>query len=383
VPESATVSGLPAALPATDREPDAEPAAVGANLTLAVQDAPAASELPQVLVCENGPLTDTETPVAVALPVFVTVTDCAELVEPTFTLPNETLDGDADRALLPPPLFEPPPGKTSNSDSCAALQPVFAVKLSCTYLALVPVGRLIVTVFPLDGLNEYPAEPTIWLNEVSFVLPSTESVSVRVDQAEDGGRSSVTEPIDCVEPRSTVSVCGYAAPSVLSQYVLELPSFASAATYVWVKLLALIGWLSARLVVEVTPVPLSATDNALPGALLVTVSAPVSGPPVVGANFTLAVHEPPAAIEPPQVLVSLNGPVTAIEETDAAPVPGFEIVTDCAALVEPEATSPNARLAGEAASAPGSCGSGKVVSTGVVLLPELPLPRLKVNAPGV
>ena len=40
------------------------------------------------------------------------------------------------------------------------------------------------------------------------MLPSTESVSVRVAQAEDGGRSSVIEPIDWVEPRSTVSVCG-------------------------------------------------------------------------------------------------------------------------------------------------------------------------------
>ncbi len=49
------------------------------------------------------------------------------------------------------------------------------------------------------------------------MLPRTDSVSVRVLHAEDGGRSSVTEPIDWVEPRSTVMVCGYPAPSVLSQ----------------------------------------------------------------------------------------------------------------------------------------------------------------------
>ena len=74
------------------------------------------------------------------------------------------------------------------------------MKLSCTYRALVPDGRLIVTVLPVDGLKVYPAEPTIWLNDVPLVLPSTDSVSVRVLHAVDGGRSSVTEPIDCAEP---------------------------------------------------------------------------------------------------------------------------------------------------------------------------------------
>jgi hypothetical protein len=50
-----------------------------------------------------------------------------------------------------------------------------------------------------------------------LVLPRTDSVCVRVLQADDGGRSKVTDPIDWVEPRSTEIVCGYAAPSVLSQ----------------------------------------------------------------------------------------------------------------------------------------------------------------------
>ncbi len=63
----------------------------------------------------------------------------------------------------------------------------------------------------------YPADPTSWLNVVPLVLPRTDSVCVRVLQADDGGRSSVTDPMDCTEPRSTVMVCGYPAPSVLSQ----------------------------------------------------------------------------------------------------------------------------------------------------------------------
>ena len=70
---------------------------------------------------------------------------------------------------------------------------------------------------------------------------------------------------------------------------------------------------------------------------------------------------------------------------DRAPrwLPGLVTVTVCAALVDPDATSPNDRLVGEAVSAPGCTGFGKAVSTGVVLQPELPLPRLKVYAPAV
>jgi hypothetical protein len=145
-----------------------------------------------------------------------------------------------------------------------------------------------------------------------------------------------------------------------------------------VELLAVTGWFSARFVVDVTPVPDSATVSGLPGALLATDSEPVSGPPLVGENLTLTVQDEPAAIEPPQLLVWLNGPVMPIEETDAALLPGLVTVTGWAALVDPEFTSPNDRLVGDAVSEPGCTGSGNAVSTGVVLQPELPLPRLNV-----
>ena len=145
----------------------------------------------------------------------------------------------------------------------------------------------------------------------------------------------------------------------------------------------MIGWFSARFVVEVTPVPESETVSGLPGALLATVSEPGNGPPLVGANFTDTVQEPFAAIELPQVLVWLYGPVTEIEETEAALLPGLVMVTDWAALVLPDARSPKERLAADAVSAPGCAGSGNDVSTGVVLQPELPLPRLKAKALGV
>ena len=114
-----------------------------------MQDPPAAIEVPQVLVWPNGPVTaNCEIDTAVLLGLD-TVTVCAALVDPTFWLPNDRLDGEAVSALPPPP----PPGKISNSESWAADQPVLPVKLSSTYWSLVPDGRLIVTVLPVDGLN--------------------------------------------------------------------------------------------------------------------------------------------------------------------------------------------------------------------------------------
>src|SRR5258708_6118998 len=112
------------------------------------------------------------------------------------------------------------------------------------------------------------------------------------------------------------------------------------------------------------PRPDSATLSGPPGALVATVRVPVALPPVVGANVTCAVQEPPAARELPQLLVCVNGPVALIPDSAAALVPGFVTVTDCGALVEPEFTSPNDRLLGVACRAPGCTGSGKAVSTG-------------------
>ncbi len=82
--------------------------------------------------------------------------------------------------------------------------------------------------------------------------------------------------------------------------------------------------------------PDSATVSGLPGALLLTDSVPVAAPAAVGANDTLTVQEAPAASDVPQLFVSLNGPVTPIEDIDAAVLPGFDTVTVCAELVEPD-----------------------------------------------
>ena len=56
VPPRLTVTGLAPLLTANDRHPEAEPRAVGANVTEKEHDAPAARELPQVLVWVKLPL---------------------------------------------------------------------------------------------------------------------------------------------------------------------------------------------------------------------------------------------------------------------------------------------------------------------------------------
>jgi len=51
-------------------------------------------------------------------------------------------------------------GETWNSETCAAGQPVLAVKTSLMFRAVVPAGRVKLTVLPVAGLNVYPAEGT-------------------------------------------------------------------------------------------------------------------------------------------------------------------------------------------------------------------------------
>ena len=129
------------------------------------------------------------------------------------------------------------------------------------------------------------------------------------------------------------------------------PSTAFDGPYVCVYPLAVAGRFSARFVLAaLTPVPDSPTVSGLPGALDATDSVPLAAPAAVGANDTLTVHDPPAAIELPQVLLWLNAPLTLTPETEAAAVPGFDTVTEPAALVDPTVTLPNDRLVGDAVS---------------------------------
>ena len=58
------------------------PAAVGVNLTETEQFAPAATDVPQMLVCAKSPDVAIELRVSAAWPLLVSVTVCAALVVP-------------------------------------------------------------------------------------------------------------------------------------------------------------------------------------------------------------------------------------------------------------------------------------------------------------
>jgi hypothetical protein len=114
-----------------------------------------------------------------------------------------------------------------------------------------------------------------------------------------------------------------------------------AGTKFWVDPLAEVGWFRARLVLPVPPVPVSVTVVGLFDALLVMVRFPVRVPDAVGVNVTLTVHDPPAAIDAPQVLVSAKSPDAATWDMDAAAVSVLVTVTGCAPLVVLTAWLPN------------------------------------------
>src|SRR5579864_3102314 len=79
-PDRATVCGLPVALSVTEIVPGWLPVAVGVNVTLMEQWAPAAREAGQVLVWEYGALAAMLAMFSVAAPELVSVTDFAALV---------------------------------------------------------------------------------------------------------------------------------------------------------------------------------------------------------------------------------------------------------------------------------------------------------------
>ena len=83
VPDSATLCGLPAALSVMLKAADRAPPAVGLNVTLIVQLAPALRELPQLSVCAKSfvslPVIAMPLMVSAALPVFFKLTVCTLL----------------------------------------------------------------------------------------------------------------------------------------------------------------------------------------------------------------------------------------------------------------------------------------------------------------
>ena len=79
VPVKETVCGLPLALSVTEMAPVREPATVGVKVTEMVHVPAAATETPHELVWLKSPLAAMLLIVRAAVPVLVSVTDCAAL----------------------------------------------------------------------------------------------------------------------------------------------------------------------------------------------------------------------------------------------------------------------------------------------------------------
>ena len=127
MPVSATVCAAEPPPVDTIKLAVAAPVAVGLNTKLTLQLAPTASEVPQVVVCENSVAFAPESAMLVIgsakIPVFVTVTVCAALDVFVCTLPKAIAVGDTVYVAT-----APVPDK--DTDCEAAPLPVVTVKLA-------------------------------------------------------------------------------------------------------------------------------------------------------------------------------------------------------------------------------------------------------------
>lgn len=84
-----------------------------------------------------------------------------------------------------------------------------------------------------------------------------------------------------------------------------------------------------------SPAPVSVTVWALPGALSVTVKAPLRVPAAVGEKLTLMTQEALGASVGAQLFVSAKSPLVAILVMDKGAVPMLPRVIGCGLLVVP------------------------------------------------
>ncbi len=306
VPLSAIESGEFCALLVIVAEPVIDPAAVGAKLMLNVVFEFAANVIGSVkpVTLKPAPANVSCEIVTDALPVFVRVIVC-EFVVPVVTLPNATVEGDADSVdCIPVPVSAIVSGEfgallTTEMLPLAAPAPVganFAVND-----AFCPAAIVIGVVTP-DMLNPVPATVTA----ETVTLPEPPFVNVIVWEL------------------------------LLPMFTLPKLSLAGEA----VKL-------------PCVPVPLNAIVSGEFGALLATEMLPLAVPAAVGANFAVKVAFCPAAIVSGVVTPEIVKPVpdTFTADIDTLPDPALVSVIVCELLL-PTFTLPKLSLAGEAVKLP-------------------------------
>ena len=255
------------------------------NATLTVQLVPAASEVPQLLDCVNCPEVEIFVIVSATVPRLDSVTGCVAVVVPTVAVPNARLVGET-VMLIPVPASGTVCGLPVPL-SVIVIDPVSAPVTVGTYFTVI--------VHFANAFSEAPHVVVIVKSPLGTML-----VMLSVDNPV---LVSVTDFEELVVP----SCCGENARLAGERLTVVPPLL--------------------------VPVPLSAAVCGLPLALSVIVSEPGWLPVAVGANVTLIVHCPPAAIDAEQVLVCAYGALAAMLLSDSEAVPEFVSVMVCAALV--------------------------------------------------
>lgn len=309
-PLRVTDCGEPVALSATPSDAVSAPPAAGLKVTVTVHDALAASDVPQLLVCEKEvafepPMVMPER-VNAAVPVFLSVIPCVAEEELTMVEANARLVGERETAgALPVPL---------RVTACGELVALSA-KLSEAESAPAAEG-LKVTETVHDALIASDApQVVVSVKEVAFVpvmiMPERVSAAVPV--------------------LVSVTVCAAAEAPVLVAAKVRLAA--------------------ERVTVGAVPVPLRATACGELAALSAKLSEAESDPLAEGLKVTETMQELLAASDAPQVVVSVKEvafvPMMAMPERTTAAVPVLVSVTFCVAEDAPTAVEAKARLAVE------------------------------------
>jgi hypothetical protein len=265
VPVRLTDCGLPEALSVMLRVPVRVPDAVGVNVTLMVQLAPAATELPQVLVWAKSPLAEMLVRLSEALPVLESVTDCAALVVPTVWLAK--VSEEAERLTTGAEAAAPVPVRLTD----CGLPEALSVML-----------RLLDRVPDAVGVNV-----TLM---VQFAPAATELPQLLVC-----AKSPLFVPVTAMLVRFSEALPVFERVTVCAALVVPT---------VW---LVKVSEAAERLTTgaeAAAPVPLRLTDCGLPEVLSAMLNVPVRVPDAVGVNVVLIVQFAPTATELPQVSVS-------------------------------------------------------------------------------
>lgn len=302
-------------LSTTESEADALPADVGLNVTVMVQELPAASDSLQVFVPKVNadalvPPMLTEVMGSEAVPAFLSVKVCEALVLPTFTLPKD---------------------------------PVVGVSAACGAAADVPVPVRVALWVPTLSTIESVADASAAADGVKI------TVRVQLAPAASDSLQVLVAMVNAAAlvPLIPAEVMGSAAFPLLVR--VKVCAGLVEPTVMLPKL-AVAGVSAAWAVEAAGVVPLRVTVWGEPEALSATETVALASPATVGAKVTERVQLAPASNVELQLFVWVNSlalvPVMLMPVMLSVALPGLDRVIVCAVLVVATVTLVKDKLPG-------------------------------------